>query len=177
MEIVLQLVHSSNGTETPVKSDGAMTRLHRHFRPAWKWFLTGFPPSLESHPADVQAFRAHSHQELRRTLYLLFVLLMSINVFYWCTDAWVFQNRPDVIPVFAQWRSSLVLTGIVILLAQAIPKLSAYISGTLGGALICFSSAHHMALLGGPSTPWFHFLHPFMLIVLIAWAPPWCASS
>lgn len=170
--MVLQFVHSDKTTPAPVKPSGAMPRLRLRIRPFWQWFLTGLPPHLESTPADMQAFRAHSHQDLRRSIYFLFVLLMSINVFYWFTDAWVFESRPDVIPVFTQWRSSLVLTGMITLLMQAIPKLSAYISGTLGGALICFSSAYHMALLGGPSTPWFHFLHPFMLIVLIAWATP-----
>lgn len=170
--MVLQLVQRLNTMDKAADAGLTLASLRRRFIPYKRWFLTGIPPGIESNPADLQAFREHTHKDLRRSIYFLFVLLMFINVFYWFTDAWIFQRHPLAISVFAQWRSSVALTGVAILLAQWVPKLSAYTSGIVGGTLICLSSAHHMALLGGPGTPWFHFLYPFMLIVLIAWATP-----
>lgn len=161
-----------DGSHQTPEAGTTLAGLRRLLSPYWQWLVTGFPPDVQVDPADIQAFREHNHRELRRTIYLLGLLLMTINLGYWFTDAWVFRDSPEVLPIFDRLRASFSAAGIVTLLAQKIPGLSAYISGILGGTLICLSGAHHMALLGGPGTPWFHFLYPFVMIVLIAWATP-----
>lgn len=118
------------------------------------------------------AFDAFSRQALARALRLLIPVLVAFNVGFWLTDPWVFAQRPEVIAPLAHGRAALVAVGVIAWVVHLLVPRIAYVTGAVAGAATCFVTASALGEIGGPGTPWFHFLYPFVFSLLLAWLTP-----
>lgn len=141
-------------------------------RAIWRYFITGNPPGRVWHAEDQQAFAALNERTLWRDIYLIIALWTTFNILWWLSDPWIFADDPKTLDLMRMGRSGLVLIAVGILVFHSLFPRLVHITGMLAGALTVFWVARCMGLIGGPSTPWFHFLYPFVLIQLVIWVTP-----
>ncbi len=127
------------------------------------WIRTGTLESGVSSPEGVAAFRAQLQVENRVRLERITLVLSGFNLFFWATDAWVFRALPGVAEKLARGRLALVAPGLAVVLGLRFTRASVYLLGTSAALAVCLVVGTTLGSIGGPSTPWFHFLHTFLL--------------
>lgn len=132
------------------------------------WLRTGLPDEGAATGADLAAYRAHTRASARRSLLAMTALLTAFNLFFWCTDAWVFHSMPWVVEALTRGRLILAVLALAVTLGLQHPRAPAYALGMASGAIVCLVTAWTLGAFGGPGTPWFHFLHTFMLAPALA---------
>lgn len=143
--------------------------------PLWIWARTGLGPLASDHGRDeegARAFHAFNIQSGRRALVSLSVALIGFNLIFWATDSWAFHALSGVTGPISSARAVLTGIGVATLLAARAFPAQVRITGTVAGALTCVVLGDVFGRLGGPSTPWFHFVYPFLLGGLIGWGRP-----
>jgi signal transduction histidine kinase len=136
--------------------------------PFLRWLRTGIAEDGLATAADLAAFRAHTDTNARPLLGLMTALLTVFNVGFWFTDAWVFRTLPGAAETLAQARLWLVGVALVVGIGLKLPRVPVYPLGMLGGLAVSFITARSLGDLGGPSAPWFHFLHAYLLAPALA---------
>lgn len=149
-----------------------MTRLAALARSFDQWRRTGLPEQGALSNNALAAFEAQAERNARRSLSWMAALLSVSNLAFWGSDAWVFRPLPGVAEALSRGRQGLLAVSVATGLALLHPRTPAYPLGFLSGLLVCFITASTMSALGGPATPWFHFLYTYALIPTMAWFLP-----
>ncbi len=132
------------------------------------WARTGLSDAGAATEGDLAAFRAHARASARPLLLRMTALLTAFNLAFWCTDAWVFRAMPGVAEALARGRLALVVVALGVALGLRHPRAPVYALGMVAGGLASLVTAWCLGALGGPGTPWFHFLHVFLLAPALA---------
>ncbi|MFO0629683.1 MAG: sensor histidine kinase [Polyangiales bacterium] len=154
-------------THRDASGDGASPRARLR-----AWLRTGLLDPDAAAPEDLAAFRVETEGAARRSLTWMTALLSLFNLAFWLTDAWVFRALPGVAETLSQGRALLVGVSVATLLALCVPRVRAYPLGFAAGCAVCVITAKTLGDLGGPGTPWFHFLHAYLLAPALAWFLP-----
>lgn len=129
--------------------------------------------ALASHlAADIAAFHAENLRTSVRRLRLLVAVLVSFNLVFWFTDAWLLGHVPGVQPALSEGRLALTAVGVATFLCTWAPQRWLKPIGWLACGLTCGVVAWTLGRIGGPETVWFHYAYPFVFVGLIAWLPP-----
>lgn len=136
------------------------------------WIDLGlWDPSLAS-AEDLAAFHAHTEANARRTLVWMAALLSVFNVAFWTTDAWVFRALPGVADAISEARAGLLALSLLTGLALWTRRVPTYPLGITAGLVVCVLTARTLGHLGGPATPWFHFLYTYAFAPALTWFRP-----
>ena len=131
--------------------------------------LSAWPISLVASPTaeEREAFALYTLAGLVRTCQTISVVLVLVALLWWPTDRFIFVDNPLAQRVFVMLRVS--GAGMLLALALALTYLPfarkhpmLFVSPT--AALAAVLVGHLMALLGGPSTLWPHFLYTFLFL-------------
>lgn len=136
------------------------------------WRRTGLLDPDAASPEDLAAFRVETRRAGRRSLGWMAALLTAFNLAFWCSDAWVFRALPGVAETLSRGRGLLACVSLVTFLALRAPRVPVYPLGFVAGSAVCVITAWTLSDLGGPSAPWFHFLHAYLLTPALAWFLP-----
>lgn len=108
-----------------------------------------------------QAFVDHCQTQLVRQGRVLLGALLLCNVVWWPTDAFVFSQVPEHVPILAKCRLALILLASVYLILSSLRPLRPYLFSLFtfaaGGGV--FAAAATCAEVGGPDSPYFHTLY------------------
>lgn len=140
-----------------------------HLRSWWRVGLLAPPPEAG---ALLGEFRREEERLGRQRLPWFVALLALFNATFWFTDATVFRAVAGAGAALAPGRVALLLLAALAVGALRWTSLSAYSVGGAAGAAMGLVVGASLAGAGGPSTPWFHFLYPFMFAPLVAWLLP-----
>ena len=129
---------------------------------AWAASLVASPTAEERAP-----FALYTLAGLVRTCQTISVVLVLVALLWWPTDHLIFEGNALAQQVFVMLRAG--GAGMLFLLALALTYLPfarkhpmLFVSPT--AALTAVLVGHLMALLGGPSTLWPHFLYTFLFL-------------
>jgi signal transduction histidine kinase len=136
------------------------------------WIERGLWDSSLASAEDLAAFHAHTEANARRTLVWMTALLSGFNVAFWATDAWVFRALPGVADAIAEARAGLLALSLLTGLALWLRRVPTYPLGITAGLVVCVLTARTLGHLGGPATPWFHFLYTYALAPALTWFRP-----
>lgn len=108
-----------------------------------------------------QAFVEHCKAQLAHQQKVVFGALLLCNLVWWPTDAIVFGQVPEHVPMLAKCRAALIILALVYLALSSIRALRPYlywlfVFATSGGV---FAAAVTSSEIGGPDTPYFHTLY------------------
>lgn len=141
-------------------------------RDLWDWLWTGFPAPLRMGEGDREAFRALRRETFSREVHWITAMITLFNVAFWFTDPWLMRHIPNAVEAFHAGRVVLmIVAGSVWILHSLFPR-HVYVIGTSGGGLALFFIARLLGDLGTTSGSWFHFIYPFMLVVVAEWMTP-----
>lgn len=146
----------------------SLDALVRAARSLW----TGIPPDLDLPAARLSAFERSFARELLPDLRLFVPAVGLSNGLFWLSDRWAFAAYPGVAEVVGVSRA--VLTGLAVAASLALWRFPAALTAicTIGTWATCFTLATTLSLLGGPSSPWPHFIYPFVLCSVAWYMPP-----
>lgn len=133
-----------------------------------RWIRTGVAEAGLATDDDLAAFRAQTDAQVRPILGLMTALLTVFNVGFWFTDAWVFRAVPGAAETLAEGRLWLLGVAAVVGVGLKLPRVPVYPLGMAAGLAVSFITARSLGHLGGPSAPWFHFLHAYLLAPALA---------
>jgi len=144
------------------------------FRPRelWRWFLTGIPASLHMDAQDRADLIAEVRQKFIRDIYLITAMITFFNVVYWFTDGWLMAPTPGAAEAFALGRTKLLVLALVVVVVHTLFPRRVYLLGLVGGAAAFGVIGNLLGRVGSPSTAWFGFLYPFVLISIGQWLTP-----
>jgi len=135
----------------------------------WAWTGVGAHPVGNRPISDEEllAYTSECSASANFNLRWLAVVATVMNILFWATDAWLLRAFPLAIEVLDRTRLQVSVVGVFTIFGTILfpnhPRLLGMIASTTVFLLIssCFAD------IGGPSTPWFHFLCPFMLWPII----------
>jgi signal transduction histidine kinase len=141
-------------------------------RELWRWFLTGIPASLHMDAQDRADLISEVRQKFIRDVYLIAAMITSFNVVYWFTDAWLMAPIAGAAEAFSLGRAKLVVLAVVTVIVHSLIPQRVYLTGLVAGTGACFVIGNLMGRVGSPSTAWFGFLYPFVLVSIGQWLTP-----
>lgn len=108
-----------------------------------------------------QAFVEHCKTQLAHQQRVVLGALLLCNVLWWPTDAFVFSQVPEHVPLLGKCRAALILLATLYLLLSSLRALRPYllwlfVFASSGGV---FAAAITCSQIGGPDTPYFHTLY------------------
>lgn len=141
-------------------------------RELWRWLLTGVPASLHMDNQDRADLILEVRQKFIRDIYLIAGMITLFNVVYWLTDTWLLGAIPGAVEAFWLGRAKLVVIAVITVIVHALAPQRVYLTALLAGAAAFYVIGDLMGQVGSPSTPWFGFLYPFVLISIGQWLTP-----
>lgn len=124
---------------------------------------------------DAAAGRRHRQLANLRHTRLCGKWLIVFNLLFWPSDWILFHNRPERLHAFTSARIAVTVVAILLLGALRIfaalrfrPVLAGGLAACLGVGSMCY----FIGDLGGPDTPWFHFMYLFLLLPICLWVTP-----
>lgn len=135
----------------------------------WAWTGVGAHPVGNRPISDEEllAYTSTCSASANFNLRWLAGVATVMNLLFWATDAWLLRAFPLAIEVLDRTRLRVSVVGVFTIFGTILfpnhPRLLGMIASTTVFLLIssCFAD------IGSPSTPWFHFLCPFMLWPII----------
>lgn len=119
--------------------------------------------------SDFDAFLASSILGGRGRIRLFVLVLVGFNLVFWLTDSWMLADVPTAWPAMAEGRLAATVLGVVVISTSWLTGNAAIAWGWLSAIGTCVVVSWTLGRIGGPGTPWFHFIYPFMFLPLLAW--------
>ncbi|APR87882.1 Sensory box histidine kinase [Minicystis rosea] len=115
-----------------------------------------------SSPEEESEYQRFSRETNARSGRIFFLGISVGNLLWWLTDPVVYHGQARVLRVFSTFRPLISVGGLfVYALVVTVPALRRHpvASLAIGGAALIGLTARGLSGIGGPSEPWFHFLH------------------